>query len=262
MDQNIIPAGSQAPLVAAPDSSNMLPAILQAACTPGLDVEKMERLIALHERAQAKQAEEAFGIAMSEAQSEIGRIGTDKTNKQTNSSYATYAKLDRELRPIYSRHGFALSFGTAPTDKSDVLIVTCNVMHRAGHSMFYQIPMPADGKGAKGNDVMTKTHATGSAASYGMRYLLKMIFNVAVGEDPDDDDGNAAGGMGEQPNASEALINAWINAIYECKTVEELGGRRRKMIDTLGGGDVNNVPAPIRKAAAAMHAKLVGEVKS
>jgi hypothetical protein len=51
--------------------------------------------------------------------------------------------------------------------------------------------MPADGKGAKGGDVMTKTHAAGSAMSYGMRYLLKMIFNVAVGED--DDDGQAAG---------------------------------------------------------------------
>lgn len=52
----------------------------------------------------------------------------------------------------------------------------------------YQIDMPADGKGAKGGDVMTKTHATGAAASYGMRYLLKMIFNVAIGEE--DRDGN------------------------------------------------------------------------
>ncbi len=49
--------------------------------------------------------------------------------------------------------------------------------------------MPADGKGAKGGDVMTKTHATGAAASYGARYLLKGIFNIAVGDD--DRDGNA-----------------------------------------------------------------------
>src|SRR5690606_15862485 len=51
--------------------------------------------------------------------------------------------------------------------------------------------MPADGKGAKGGDVMTKTHAAGSAMSYGQRYLLKLIFNVAIGEN--DDDGNSAG---------------------------------------------------------------------
>jgi hypothetical protein len=68
--------------------------------------------------------------------------------------------------------------------------VLCDVS-RGGHVKTYQIDMPADGKGAKGGDVMTKTHAAGAAASYGMRYLLKMIFNVAVGED--DNDGNGAG---------------------------------------------------------------------
>jgi hypothetical protein len=57
--------------------------------------------------------------------------------------------------------------------------------------------MPADGKGARGNDVMTKTHATGSAVSYGMRYLLKMIFNVSSGEA--DDDGNAASRRDRRP---------------------------------------------------------------
>ena len=31
-----------------------------------------------------------------------------------------------------------------------------------------------------------KTHAVGAGMSYGMRYLLKMIFNIAIGEDDDD----------------------------------------------------------------------------
>ena len=38
---------------------------------------------------------------------------------------------------------------------------------------------------------MSRTHATASALSYGMRYLLRLIFNIAVGEG--DDDGNKAG---------------------------------------------------------------------
>ena len=53
--------------------------------------------------------------------------------------------------------------------------------------------MPADGKGAKGGDVMTKTHASGAAISYGSRYLLKAIFNLAIGEE--DADGNASHGQ-------------------------------------------------------------------
>ena len=64
--------------------------------------------------------------------------------------------------------------------------------------------MPADGKGAKGGDVMTKTHATGAAVSYGMRYLLKMIFNVAVGED--DTDGNGPRETPDQPVGYEDWV--------------------------------------------------------
>src|SRR6185436_6685763 len=94
-------------------------------------------------------------------------------------------------RPIYTKHGFALSFNTAEGAPENYVRVVCNVSHDGGHSRQFQIDMPADGKGAKGGDVMTKTHAVGSGMTYGMRYLLKMIFNVAIGED--DTDGNVPG---------------------------------------------------------------------
>jgi hypothetical protein len=118
----------------------------------------------------------------------MGRVSADATNPQTRSKYATYGKLDSILRPIYTTHGFSLSFdeGEAPADH---VLVLCHVSHRAGHSRTYRKLMPSDGKGAKGGDVMTKTHAAGAAMSYGMRYLLKGIFNVAIGEE--DRDGNA-----------------------------------------------------------------------
>ncbi len=61
---------------------------------------------------------------------------------------------------------------------------------RGGYTRTYKKDVASDGKGAKGNDVMTKTHASGAAGSYGMRYLLRMIFNIAVGEG--DTDGNDA----------------------------------------------------------------------
>lgn len=157
---------------------------------PSVDVAKLEKLMELSERARAQQAKGAYAIAMAEAQAEIRPIAADANNPQTRSKYASYAALDRALRPVYTRHGFALSFGTGDTAKPEHVRVTCEVSHIGGHTSERHIDMPADGKGAKGGDVMTKTHATGSAASYGMRYLLKMIFNVAVGED--DDDGNAA----------------------------------------------------------------------
>jgi hypothetical protein len=160
------------------------------ASDPNVSAEKIERLVALVERAQAKRAETAFNAAMSSAQKEMRRVAADAENPQTRSKYASYAALDRALRPIYTEHDFGLSFDTGETVREQEVRVLCYVTHAGGHSRTYHIDMPSDGKGARGGDVMTRTHATGSAASYGMRYLLKMIFNVAIGED--DDDGNRA----------------------------------------------------------------------
>lgn len=179
-----------AAVIQAGESATILQVIQRAAADPQCDIEKMERLMAMHERMKAQQAEAEFTIAMSSAQSEMRPISADAENRQTKSKYATYAKLDNALRPIYTKHGFSLSFNSGEARSSEEIRIICYASHSAGHTRTYMIDMPADGKGAKGGDVMTKTHAVGSGASYGMRYLLKMIFNVAVGET--DDDGNGA----------------------------------------------------------------------
>lgn len=180
-EQQVAPAASE--------TTAIVSMIERAASDQRVDVDKLERLMAMRERMEAKQAETAFNIAMKDAQSEMRPIGADALNPQTKSKYATYAKLDSVLRPIYTKHGFSLSFDEDDSPKADHVRVVCYVAHEAGHTRTYRKDMPADGKGAKGGDVMTKTHATGAAASYGARYLLKGIFNIAVGDE--DRDGNA-----------------------------------------------------------------------
>jgi hypothetical protein len=150
-------------------------------------------------------------------------VAPDAKNTSTKSDYASYAALDRMARPIYTKHGFGLSFDSQESKLAEHVLVVCYVSHRDGFSRTYRADMPADGKGAKGGDVMTKTHATGSAFSYAQRYLLRLIFNLAVG---DDDDGNKAGDTDAQPlpdgfdewveqlktaanNGVEALNAAW-----------------------------------------------------
>jgi len=166
----------------------MIQVLERAVLNPKVDVDKMERIFEMQLKVIKRNAEIEFNQAMSIAQSEVGFINTDLENGQTHSKYASYVQMDRALRPVYTKNGFALSFNTEPTEKADMVRVICYVTHKAGHTRNYSIDMPADGKGAKGGDVMTKTHATGAASSYGMRYLLKLIFNVAIGED--DTDGN------------------------------------------------------------------------
>lgn len=196
------------------EGATILSIISRAASDPNVDIDKLERLMAMKERMDARQAEQAFNEAMSAAQSEMGRISTDATNPQTRSRYATYGKLDSCLRPIYTRHGFALSYGTRRSESEGHITILCDVSHKGGHVKQYQCDMPADGKGAKGGDVMTKTHAAGSAMSYGQRYLLKLIFNVAIGEN--DDDGNGAG-VGFD-------ISPWRDKIADATDKVELDG--------------------------------------
>ena len=171
-------------------STSLIQVIERAARDSTIDIDKMERLLAMQERIVARDAEAQFNAAMTAAQAEMGRISADATNPQTRSKYASYHKLDKVLRPIYTKHGFALSFDEADTTKPEYVRVVCYVSHSAGHTRTYHRDMPADGKGAKGGDVMTKTHASGAAQAYGMRYLLKAVFNVAVGEDDKDGNGN------------------------------------------------------------------------
>lgn len=186
-------APAEHPVAMQSDSDALMRTILEAAARPDVDVTKMQQLFELHGKVIARKAEQEFNAAMADAQSEMRHVAPDKHNKQTSSEYASYAALDKALRPIYSRHGFALSFDTGDAGENMVRVL-CHVSHTGGFSRDYKIDMPADGKGAKGNDVMTRTHATGSALTYGRRYLLSAIFNIAIGLD--DDDGNSASGNG------------------------------------------------------------------
>jgi hypothetical protein len=179
----------------------------------------MERLMALRRMEIERVALLEYNDALNKAQGEMTRIGTNKKNDQTGSRYADFAALDRVLRPIYIAHGFSISWssrveGAAP----NCIIVTGKLAHRGGHTEPFEIEMPADGKGPKDNAVMTRTHATGSGFTYGKRYLLKGMWNIAEGET--DDDGNAAGAHISPEH--EAKADAFYQRIREADTVKDL----------------------------------------
>jgi hypothetical protein len=229
------------------NSAALVSIIERAAINPEVDIEKMERLLDMHDRILMRQAETEFNAGMTAAQSEMGRVSTDATNPQTRSRYATYGKLDSVLRPIYTAHGFALSFDTGEASEG-MLRVICRVSHRGGYSREYHVDMPADGKGAKGGDVMTKTHATGAAMSYGMRYLLKMIFNVAIGEDDNDGNGPVTKALATITEEQAATIKEYLD---EMPNLERsfLGAYRISAVDELPASKFAEAVARFKKAA-------------
>jgi len=169
--------------------------LMQLALETG-KVEQLQILQDMHFKQMARDAEIEFNQALNQIQAEVGRIAPNMTNPQTRSQYATYDKLDSVLRPVYTRHGLSLSFSEEDSPKAEHVRIVCYVSHANGHTRMYRKDMPIVTKGIKGNEMMTPTHAAATAESYAKRYLLKDIFNLAIGED--DTDGNAPqpqGGM-------------------------------------------------------------------
>ncbi|MFQ5622420.1 MAG: ERF family protein [Paracoccaceae bacterium] len=182
------------------DNGSLLSAITRAAADPAIDVDKMMKLSEMYERLEGQRAQREYNAAMAEVQAEMQHVVKDATNPQTRSKYATYAALDAALRPIYAHHGFSVSFDTAEA-KEGHLGVVCLIGHRSGHTKSYRADIPVSTTGLQGKANMTLTHATGSAMTYGRRYLLEMAFNIVRS----DDDGNAAGGSISQDQHDELL---------------------------------------------------------
>lgn len=229
---------------------SLMDALIRAASDPNVDVDKLERLGALVQRIDAQRAEADFHDAMNAAQDEMRPIATDSYNPQTKSRYASYGQLDKAIRPIYTRHGFSLSYDTEDSPKADHIRILCRVA-RSGHTELHHIDMPADGKGAKGGDVMTKTHATGAAVTYGKRYLLGMIFNIAVGEDTD---GNAPSNPKQIGEAARRAIEE-INA---CEGAPALATWKREKSQGLS----NLLPADEMREVIATYNRRVEAVKA
>lgn len=213
------------------EGTELVPMLERLASNPDVPVDKLERLLAMQERISAKQAETEFAAAMSAAQSEMGRISAESENKQTNTMYASYAQLDRALRPIYTKHGFALSFDEADSPKAEHIRVICHVSHRGGHTRVYHRDMPIVTTGLAGKTNMTATHGNASAQSYGMRYLLKGVFNVAIGED--DNDGNVDQG----PSLSTDQVTELNDLLIE------VGADKAAFLKYIKSKDLESVPA-------------------
>lgn len=188
-------------------------AMISLAVDKGAPIETIERLVALREKMLARQAEIKFSEALNRVQDKIKRIAPDLENPQRHSKYASYAAIDRVIRPIYGPEGFSLSFTHAECPKPDHIRVIC-WLRLGAHKEQYQVDWPVDTKGPKGEPVMTATQATGASDSYAKRYLVKDIFNIAIGED--DTDGNTARRM------ETTELETALKEISEATTTESL----------------------------------------
>ncbi len=171
------------------DSAALIHVIERAAINPDVDVEKMERLFAMHQLMVGRQAEQDFNEAMRAAQNEMPEVERDARNKSTDSSYSKLETVVKTITPVVTEHGFSLSFGTAESHIGGHYRVTCEVSHKGGHTRNYHADIPMDDVGPQGKKNKTAVHGFGSCMTYGRRYLTLLIFNIVLKDE--DNDGNA-----------------------------------------------------------------------
>lgn len=190
MSEVAAPTPANALATIPPEVQAELSLIERLASNPRADVKKLEALLDMRERTRAGEAHRRFNEAMRDCQAEIMPVARDAENKHTNSKFAKLESIDREIRPIYTKHGFSLSFNSKSLDDGRVRIL-CTVGHTAGHFEPYELDGHLDTAGAKGNANKTNLQGLGSTVSYLRRYLTCMIFNVVLTDE--DNDGGQAG---------------------------------------------------------------------
>ena len=223
--------------------------IERAAMNPDIDVEKLERMMAMQERIMAKNAEMSFNQAMSRLAQKMPRIvkgGTvgykeDKNNKSSATveafRFARYEDIDAVVRPLLVEEGFSLSFNTEQRDGGGC-IMHGTLSHVDGHSRTASIPLALDTSGGKNN-----IQAMGSTTSYGRRYTMCMLLNiVTVGED---DDGKGDDDLLDNEKAVEIDL-----------LIAEVKADKAKFLKFMGVDDVRHVKAAdYQKAINALKAK-------
>ena len=187
--------------------------LLNRAIERGCDADQLDKLVGMMERLEKNRAEVAFNAAMNAAQKEMPAVVKNDNNPHTKSRFANLEGVQHVVKPIYAKHGFALSFSEKPATREGWLHINCEVGHVGGCTRHYSLEVPPDGTGAKGGtSSMNAVQGIGSSVSYARRYLLLQIFNITVANE--DNDGNGVGGCIslEETEAVNKLID-------ECKAV-------------------------------------------
>lgn len=172
-----------APLAVQPSDEHIVAMFERLAKDPSVDVEKLERLIAMQERIMRHQAKAEFDAAFAQMQGEIPEIsekGQILVNGELRSKYATNEDIQREIKPILKAHGFSIRFRNEWLDANKLKVIGI-LSHRSGHSEQDEFVAAADTSGSK-----NAIQALGSTRSYGQRYTTIALLNIATRGTDDD----------------------------------------------------------------------------
>lgn len=164
------------------DHTERVSRLIEVAIQNKLDPDALEKLVALQERAMAREAKAAFDQAKREFQAECPVIGknrgVDGGERGPKYRFADLEKITTTIRPLLERFGFSYDF-TQKYDK-EIIEVTCHLHHAGGHTQATPFSAPW-----ATNAGMSAAQKSASATTFCQRYALRMALGLPVGEDDD-----------------------------------------------------------------------------
>lgn len=198
MENQVIEHSVHAPVhqqVNAPSQVSGPEKLLELAISKDLDMEKLERLMAMQQRWEAQQSRKAYFKAFSEFQAECPPIPKDvkktfPTSKGPKTlNYASLGQIGKIIRPVMKKHG--LSYRWSQEQANGMMKITCILAHEMGHEESTSLIAPPDSN--VGNNGL---HQNSSTNTYLQRYTLKAVAGLS---DIDDDDDGVSGGDNKAP---------------------------------------------------------------
>ena len=196
--------------------------LIEVAIKNKASIEQLEKLMALQERWEKKEARKMFYNALAKFQSEKPELKKDGiTDIKTKSGaiikygWAKLPTIQKQIDPILSKHGLSYRYETI--EESNKITIVCVLTHEAGHEERTKLTAGSDTSGSKNS-----IQALGSTNSYLQRYTLCNALALSADED---NDGNSSNSNGIEPKPkvlTEKQIKVITGKISACKNREEL----------------------------------------
>lgn len=232
---------TEAPLCVADDEGAAnVSSLVRLAIERGVEVEVLERLVALQERVTERNARAAFFEAVASFQDECPEISKSrkadiatKSGAKFSYTYAPLEEITRTIRPALRKHGLSYSWDVS-SDGGKVMTVVCVLRHIDGHEERATFPVPVESGGR-----MSDAQANGGALTYGKRQSLTSVLGLTTA----DDDRDGAGGK-KQPDPISMQQADAIDAL-----LHETGSDRAKFFKWLGVESIADMNAEHYKSA-------------
>jgi hypothetical protein len=212
----------------APTGAEYLPALSEAqvalsqlermARDPSIPTDRIESLYRLMTQERDRAAIMAFNRSMRLCQLEMEPIVRDTENTHIGNKYAKLEKIDGIMRPIYTKHGFSVRYGSRQSPRDGWIQVTCVVAHDAGHMEEHALDAPPDTEGTRGKQNKTGAQGVGSVVTYLRRYLQMMAFNMVLADEDDDGNGGRKGGKNWLQPLEERDHRLWMRNVKQLAT--------------------------------------------